>query len=69
MPAGDEAKPVSCPICKETIKSELLEDDEDWVWKDAMKKDDQVCLQSSFISLSQTNLNGRYTMQHAMQKL
>jgi pre-mRNA cleavage complex 2 protein Pcf11 len=29
---GDEAKPISCPICKEMLKSEFLEDDEDWVW-------------------------------------
>jgi len=42
VPPGDEAKPVSCPICKETIKLEFLEDDEDWVWKNAIKKDDRV---------------------------
>jgi hypothetical protein len=27
VPPGDEARPVSCPICKVIIKSELLEDD------------------------------------------
>ncbi|KAF8076506.1 hypothetical protein FPV67DRAFT_1471833 [Lyophyllum atratum] len=42
VPPGDEAKPISCPICKETLKSEFLEDDEDWVWKNAVKKDDRV---------------------------
>jgi len=42
VPPGDEAKPISCPICKETLKSEFLEDDEDWVWKNAIKKDDRV---------------------------
>ena len=42
---------------------------EDWVWKNAMKKDDQVCLWSSFILLSLTDLNGKYIMQHAMWKL
>jgi len=42
VPPGDEAKPISCPICKETIKSEFLEDDEDWVWKNAILKDDKV---------------------------
>ncbi|KZP09586.1 hypothetical protein FIBSPDRAFT_701190, partial [Athelia psychrophila] len=41
VPPGDEAKPISCPICKETIKSEFLEDDEDWVWKNAILKDDK----------------------------
>jgi len=42
VPAGDEAKNISCPICKETLKSEFLEDDEEWVWKNAVKKDDRV---------------------------
>ena len=42
VPQGDEAQVVSCPICKETLKSEFLEDDEDWVWKNAIKKDDRV---------------------------
>jgi pre-mRNA cleavage complex 2 protein Pcf11 len=46
VPPGDDAKPVSCPICKETIKSEFLEDDEHRVWKNATKKDDQICLRS-----------------------
>ena len=48
VPPGDEATPVSCPICKETIKSEFLEDDEDWVWKNAMKKDGRVCLRGFY---------------------
>ena len=42
VPRGDEAQTVSCPICKESLKSEFLEDDEDWVWKNATKKDDKV---------------------------
>jgi pre-mRNA cleavage complex 2 protein Pcf11 len=42
VPPGDEAKPISCPICKEVLKSEFLEDEEDWVWKNAVKKDDKV---------------------------
>lgn len=42
VPPGDEAKPVRCPICKEALKSEFLEDDEDWVWKNALKKGDTV---------------------------
>lgn len=40
---GEEAKPFSCPICKEPMKCEFLEDEEEWVWKNAMKKDDKVC--------------------------
>ena len=42
-PPGDEAQVVSCPICKETLKSEFLEDDKDWVWKNAIRKDERVC--------------------------
>lgn len=42
VPAGDEAKNVSCPICKEHMKSEFLEDDEEWVWRNAVLKDDKV---------------------------
>ena len=43
VPPGDEAKNVSCPICKENMKSEFLEDDEEWVWRNAVNKDDKVC--------------------------
>jgi len=42
VPPGDEAKPISCPVCKELLKSEFLEDDEEWVWKNAVKKDDRI---------------------------
>jgi pre-mRNA cleavage complex 2 protein Pcf11 len=42
VPPGDEAQVVSCPICKETLKSEFLEDDEEWVWKNATRKDDRI---------------------------
>ncbi|KZP02213.1 hypothetical protein FIBSPDRAFT_705636, partial [Athelia psychrophila] len=39
VPPGDEAKPISCSICKETIKSEFLDDDKDWVWKNAILRE------------------------------
>ncbi|KAG8218602.1 hypothetical protein J3R82DRAFT_4245 [Butyriboletus roseoflavus] len=42
VPPGDEAKSISCPICKETMKSEFLEDDEEWVWRNAVKRDDRI---------------------------
>ena len=42
VPPGDEAKAIACPICKEHLSSEFLEDDEDWVWKNAIIKDDRV---------------------------
>ncbi|KAF9451674.1 hypothetical protein P691DRAFT_662701 [Macrolepiota fuliginosa MF-IS2] len=42
VPPGDEAKPLSCPICKETLQVEFLEDEEEWVWRNAVKKDDRI---------------------------
>ncbi|TFY83951.1 hypothetical protein EWM64_g78 [Hericium alpestre] len=42
VPPGDEAKPMACPICKETLKTEFQEDDEEWVWKNAVKVDDRI---------------------------
>lgn len=42
VPPGDEAKAIACPICKETLKSEFMEDDEEWVWRNAVKKDERV---------------------------
>jgi hypothetical protein len=44
VPTGDEAKHVTCPICKEVFKSEFNEDDEEWIWKDALKIEDKACL-------------------------
>jgi hypothetical protein len=43
VPPGDEAKTVVCPICKEALKSEFLEDDEEWVWKNAKEVKGKVC--------------------------
>lgn len=42
VPPGDEAKPIACPICKETLKSEFQEDDEEWVWKNAVDVEGRV---------------------------
>jgi pre-mRNA cleavage complex 2 protein Pcf11 len=49
VPSGDEAKALSCPICKETLKTEFLEDDEEWVWKNSVRKDDKVRLDASMV--------------------
>ena len=70
VPPGDEAKPISCPICKETMKSEFLEDDEDWVWKNAIKKDDRVCILLTSNRICQlTRCSGdRCIMQHVIRK-
>ena len=45
---GEEAKQFSCPICKELMKREFLDDEEEWVWKNAVKRDDKV--RSSYLS-------------------
>nr|GAT59894.1 predicted protein [Mycena chlorophos] len=42
VPRGEEATPVSCPVCKEQFKSEFLDEDEEWVWRNAVYKDDRV---------------------------
>lgn len=53
VPPGQEATPVSCPVCKESLKPEFLEDDEEWVWKNAVKKEDRVrnSMMSSFTKM------------------
>ncbi|KAK1233313.1 mRNA 3' end processing factor [Marasmius sp. AFHP31] len=42
VPPGDESKTISCPVCKEILSPEFVEDDEEWVWKNAIKKDDRI---------------------------
>ncbi|KAJ7047260.1 hypothetical protein C8F04DRAFT_1058254 [Mycena alexandri] len=42
VPRGEEANPVACPICKEQFKSEFLDDEEEWVWRNAVLKDERV---------------------------
>lgn len=42
VPTGDEAKSIQCPICKETLKSEFLEDEEEWVWMNAVRVQGRV---------------------------
>ena len=69
VPPGDEAKPISCPICKEPLKSEFLEDDEEWVWRNAVKKDDKVST-SLFTECARCSRNGfrRFITQHVSLK-
>lgn len=44
VPPGDESKSVQCPICKETLKCEFLEEDEDWAWKNAVRVQGRVSI-------------------------
>ncbi len=50
VPPGDEAKPMSCPICKEALKVEFLEDEEEWVWRNVVQKDDRVSLATLYLN-------------------
>ena len=36
VPEGDESKIITCPVCKESLKTQFLEEDEEWVWKNAI---------------------------------
>ncbi|KAH9943494.1 uncharacterized protein BXZ73DRAFT_40385 [Epithele typhae] len=42
VPQGDESKTMSCPICKEHLASEFLEEVEEWGWRNAVKRDDKI---------------------------
>lgn len=37
--SGDEARSISCPICKEPMKSGLLEDEKEWMWHNVFLED------------------------------
>lgn len=49
VPPGDEVKNISCPVCKESLKSEFLEDEEEWVWRNAIRVKDKVRLHTSLV--------------------
>lgn len=36
IPLGNEAKTVTCPICKEVLNPEFMEEEEEWVFKNAI---------------------------------
>ncbi|THH10229.1 hypothetical protein EW145_g1475 [Phellinidium pouzarii] len=42
VPPGDEVKSISCPVCKETIKSDFQEEEEEWVWQNAIRVKDKI---------------------------
>ncbi|KAL1747711.1 hypothetical protein HDZ31DRAFT_31382 [Schizophyllum fasciatum] len=63
IPPGEEALPIPCPICKEHLKSEFLEDEEEWVWRNAVRKEDKLyhatCYAEASTSKSKTSLVSR----------
>ena len=67
VPPGDEAKTIHCPVCKEPLKSEFQEDEEEWIWRNALQVKDKVCpLYSLLLSNILTYLL-RSTTQRVMQ--
>lgn len=46
VPPGDESKTITCPICKETLQTEFNEDEEEWVWRNAIRAKTKVRRQS-----------------------
>ncbi|CAK5263045.1 unnamed protein product [Mycena citricolor] len=42
VPPGEEAVSLACPICKETFKNEWNDEEEEWVWRNAVSKADRV---------------------------
>jgi pre-mRNA cleavage complex 2 protein Pcf11 len=42
VPPGDEGKTVTCSVCAESLHSEFKEDDEDWVWKNAVSVNGKI---------------------------
>jgi pre-mRNA cleavage complex 2 protein Pcf11 len=42
--AATDEELARCPICKEPFKNEYSEDEEDWVWRNAIEIDGKVCL-------------------------
>ena len=45
-----------CPICKELFKNEYSEDEEDWVWRNAVAKDGKVRFWLLYASLGSSLL-------------
>lgn len=33
---------MPCPVCKEVLKSEFQEDEEEWIWRNAVRVGDKV---------------------------
>lgn len=49
VPPGDESKTISCPVCKEQLKTEFMEEDEEWVWRNAIMAKGKVCSLSAHV--------------------
>jgi len=43
VPPGSEGKSATCRICMEDIPIEFDEDEEQWVWRNAVMQGEKVC--------------------------
>lgn len=43
VPSDPAKASLPCPICKEKFISEYNEEEEEWIWKNAVDVDGQVC--------------------------
>ena len=68
VPPGDEVKNISCPVCKESLKSEFLEDDEEWVWRNAVLVKDKVMFDGEVPNEVVANACTRFSMRRATLK-
>jgi len=57
VPPGDEIKSVLCPICKDAMDCEFVEDDEEWVWKNAVKKSEKLYHATCYAEVSASRLH------------
>lgn len=42
VPAGEETKSMRCPVCKEAIRSEFWEEEEEWIWRGSVKVKEKI---------------------------
>lgn len=54
IPLGDEAKTVTCPICKETLSSEFFYEEEEWVYKNAVDANGKIYHSTCYADASST---------------
>lgn len=65
---GDSSKAaIPCPICKEVFKSEWSEEEEEWVWRNALDVNGTVRDFRLELADEQELTTYRYTMRHVEQ--
>ncbi len=67
VPPGDESKSVTCPICRETLQNEFLEEDEEWVWKNAVQVKGKVRARLRCVPIRGSNEDELISAMHGFQ--